>query len=211
MSRQQVRQYIKSHYAFGLPAGSVRALLALGIFGGIWAWMYLRPDAEVPPYLRDLMFIIMGHYFASRHQESIHAAPIGPPPLYLPRGSVRTLLLLGFVALAAALIYQHRIGARDAGELAPRLTQAGVTLILIAGFMLGVIMSHLTRHGLPRWAEDLRATISLAAGALLLLLVFGFVHMPEGGAMRAIQRWALHYRVEDVLAAVVGFYFGSRS
>ena len=35
----QLRAYMKSHYAFGLPNGSVRALLALGTFGSIWAWM----------------------------------------------------------------------------------------------------------------------------------------------------------------------------
>ena len=87
MSPAEVRQYVKSHYAFGLPGGSVRALLAMTIFGGIWAWMWLHPDTEIPAYVRDLMFIIMGHYFAARHRAGTE---IGPPPLYLPRGSVRT-------------------------------------------------------------------------------------------------------------------------
>ena len=72
-------------------------------------------------------------------------------------------------------------------------------------------MAQLSRNGLPRWVEDLRAVVSLTAGVLLLLLVFGFVHVPDGGRMHDFQRWALHYRVEDVLAAIVGFYFGSRS
>jgi hypothetical protein len=198
---------MKSHYAFGLPSGSVRALLALGTFGAIWAWMWRRPDVEVPPYLRDLMFIIMGHYFAARHQEA--GDVVGPAPLYLPRGSVRTVLLGGFAVLAAALIYRHRIGAADQGHA--RLSHAGVTLILVAGFMLGVLISHLRRHGVSRRMEDFRAALSLTAGVLLILMVFGFVHVPDAGRIHEFKRWALYYRVEDLLAAMVGFYFGSKS
>ena len=206
MTREQVRAYMKAHFAFGLPNGSVRALLAMTVFGGIWGWMWLHPDVEVPAYLRDVMFIIMGHYFAARHQA---AAEVGPAPLYLPRGTIRTVLLLGFAAVAGGLIYQHRMGVTDGGAM--RLSHAGVTLILVAGFMAGVLMSRVTGKGMPRYLEDLRAVISLAAGVLLLLLVFGLVHVPETGRMHEFQRWALQYRVEDILAAVVGFYFGSKS
>jgi len=206
LTPDQVRQFVKAHYAFGLPGGSVRALLALTIFGGIWAWMWLRPDMEVPAYLRDLMFIIMGHYFAARHPIT---AEVGPPPLYLPRGSIRTTLLLGFAILGGGLIYQHRMTVNESDLV--RLNHAGVTLILIAGFMLGVLMNRLTGRGLPRFLEDARATVSLLAGVLLLLLVFGLVHVPDTGMLHRLQRWALQYRVEDILAATVGFYFGSRS
>ena len=51
----------------------------------------------------------------------------------------------------------------------------------------------------------------LKRGAALLLLVFGMVHVPDTGTMHQFRRWALHYRIEDLLAAVVGFYFGSKS
>lgn len=203
---EQVHHYVKTHYAFGLPNGSVRALLALLIFGGIWGWMWRQPDTEVPAYLRDLMFIIMGHYFASRRPAG---RDIGPPPLYLPRGSVRAVLLLGFVVVAGLLIYQHRMIASDNRLL--RLNHAGVTMILVAGFMLGVLMSHMKGKAPSRRMEDLRATGSLVAGVVLLLLAFDFVHFPDLGKMPHFQRWALHYRLEDILAAVVGFYFGSRS
>jgi hypothetical protein len=49
-------------YAYGWPAGSVRALMALVVFGTLWVLMVLRPDQGVPEYLRDLLFIILGHY-----------------------------------------------------------------------------------------------------------------------------------------------------
>lgn len=205
MTPEQVKLYIKKHYALGLPSGSVRALLALITFGGIWAWMWLRPDAEVPEFLRNLMFIIMGHYFAARHQANDE---VGPAPLYLPRGSIRTLLLAGFAVLAGALIYQNRMLTRVNGEV--RLSHASVALILVGGFMLGVLRSRLAGKSAPRYVEDFRAIISLAAGVVLILLVFGFVRV-DPGSTHGFKHWALHYRLEDFLAAVVGFYFGSRS
>ena len=70
-------------HAFGLPAGSIPALLAVMIFATTWGLLLIRPDQEVPDYLSDLLFIIMGHYFASRHRADQGDEP-GPPPLYLP-------------------------------------------------------------------------------------------------------------------------------
>ena len=55
-------------HAWGLPAGSIRGLLAILIFGTVWALLLLQPGDEIPDYLRDLLFIIMGHYFAARHR-----------------------------------------------------------------------------------------------------------------------------------------------
>ncbi|GIW80943.1 MAG: hypothetical protein KatS3mg105_2750 [Gemmatales bacterium] len=57
-------------YAFGLPAGSVRALLAFLILGLVWALMIMQ--RPVPLYLQYVMFIILGHYFAA-HSKSIKA------------------------------------------------------------------------------------------------------------------------------------------
>ena len=38
------------------------------VFATTWGLglLVVRPSQEVPDYLRDLLFIIMGHYFASR-------------------------------------------------------------------------------------------------------------------------------------------------
>src|SRR5205814_4470984 len=112
--------------------GSVRAMLALIIFGGIWAWLALRPMSEVPPYLQNLMFIIMGHYFAARSRSGSDGSP---PPLYLPRGTVRTMLVIGFFAVTGLLFYHQQMYSRDGGF---HFSHSGVTLILVAGFLLGV-------------------------------------------------------------------------
>src|SRR5262245_21561848 len=99
-------------HALGLPAGSVRAILAVMIFAGIWAWLWLRPQTEVPSYLEDLMFIIMGHYFAARARAGDKPEP-GPPPLFLPRGSIRFVLVGGFALVGILLIYQRRLWVGD--------------------------------------------------------------------------------------------------
>ena len=51
------------------------------------------------------------------------------------------------MVLTGALLYRHRMSVTEHGQM--RLDHAAVTLILVAGFMLGVVMSHLTRNGRP--------------------------------------------------------------
>ena len=193
-------------YAFGLPNGSIRAILAIGIFGSIWFWMYSRPDVEIPSYLRDLMFIIMGHYFAVRHRTN--DVVIGPNPLFLPKGSIRSILLLGCIITTSLLVYQSRIIVHEPEIV--RLSHSGVTMILVAGFMLGVVLNYVS-HKVPRWVEDIRAATCLIAVGLLIGMVFNLIHVPDTGYWHNAQKMALQYRAEDVLAAFVGFYFGSKS
>lgn len=196
-------------HALGWPAGSVRAVLALMVFGAIWGLLLVRPDREVPDYLRDLMFIILGHYFAARARASGPASESGPPPLYLPRGSVRLLLILGSIAVAVILGRRRQLAevGRSPGAL---------TLLLVAGFLLGVVLGRLgdwwqaRGHRTPRIVEDVRALVSLLAAGLLIALIWNQVapFLPRLGH----EAWRLGaYGPEHALAAVVGFYFGSRS
>jgi hypothetical protein len=196
--------------AFGLPAGSVRALLALMIFGAIWAWLLLRADFEVPQYLQNLLFIIMGHYFAARQTAGPQREP-GPPPLFLPRGSIRLLLVGGFIVVAVLLFQQDRVWLE--GE---KIHRGVITLLLVAGFLLGVIVTRVYswwsgERRLARWLEDLRGALSLAAAILLLLLLFELVTLPDVGFLRDLKDLGQGEGIKGGLAAVVGFYFGSRS
>ena len=95
-------------HALGLPSGSIRALLAILVFATVWALLIIRPSEEIPNYLGDLLFIIMGHYFAARRRVVTDADP-GPPPLYLPRGSVRVLLIAGSIAVAVFLFRRGQL------------------------------------------------------------------------------------------------------
>lgn len=200
-------------HALGLPAGSVRALLAILIFGTTWGLLVVRPNQEVPDYLRDLLFIIMGHYFAVRRRSGSADEP-GPPPLYLPRGSVRLLLVVGSTAVAALLFTQGRLTAMDDNP-------GVVTLLLIGGFLIGVALNTLATwwnergHHTPRIVEDLRALASILAAAVLVILVWNHVVVlfPAESVDSLLSPGIHlgHLGVEHVLAAFVGFYFGSRS
>jgi hypothetical protein len=200
-------------HALGLPAGSIRALLALLIFGSVLGLLALRPTLEVPDYLRDLLFIIMGHYFAVRHRTGSAEEP-GPSPLFLPRGSVRFLLIAGCVGVGA-LLYSR-------GQLtAPGQHPGVVTLWLVGGFLLGVALNYLAGltfgrdRRAPRFIEDTRALVSMAAALILVALVWNrlYVVVPPEQIDQAVAP-VFHFgkfRLEHALSAVVGFYFGSRS
>jgi hypothetical protein len=204
-------------HALGLPAGSVRAVLAVLVFATVWMMLLVRPSLEVPDYLSGLMFVIMGHYFATRKR---HAAVIvpgdepGPPPLYLPRGSVR-LLLAGGSAVVAVLLYQRGVLTRI--DRNPGVT----TLLLVGGFLIGVILNGLIgwwrtrgskRH---RVIEDVQALAAVGAGVILVALVWNrmFPVVPPAQVDTIVNRWGHlgRFGPEHLLAAVIGFYFGSRS
>jgi hypothetical protein len=200
-------------HALGLPAGSVRALLAVLIFGTTWGLLVVRPNQEVPDFIRDLLFIIMGHYFAVRRRSGPAEEP-GPPPLYLPRGSVRLLLVAGSAAVAVLLFQRGRLTAVDDNP-------GVVTLLLIGGFLAGVAINTLATwwnergHHTPRIVEDLRALIAMAAAGALVILVWNHVVVLfPTDSVDTLLSSRIHLGrlgVEHVLAAVVGFYFGSRS
>lgn len=200
----------KRLYAFGLPAGSVRALIALIVFGTIWALLVLRYDLEVPEYLRDLLFIILGHYFAVRSRATA-AVEAGPGPLYLPRGSVRFLLIAGFVMVAFLLHRQERL-------FQIKQNPAVATLLLVFGFLLGVVVKQggtwWAGRGrpTPRLFEDLRALVSLSAAVLLALVVCDqFLPGAQHWGLSEINLGLGRLGPPHILAAIVGFYFGTRS
>jgi hypothetical protein len=200
-------------HALGLPAGSVRALLALIVFGTIWAWLLLNEDYEVPQYLQNLLFIIMGHYFAARHETKRDEAG-GPPPLFLPVGSVRLILLGGFVAVAILLFQQDRVWIPHGDDA--KIHKGALTLLLVAGFLIGVAVARLWSWWtggarVPRWLEDVRAVISLAAAILLVLLVFNLINLDDLGLIQPFNQLAEGNGLKGSLAAIIGFYFGSRS
>jgi hypothetical protein len=215
----QTRQPVdwRSLHALGLPAGSVRAVLAVLVFATVWGMLLLRPSQEIPEYLSDLMFVIMGHYFATRKrsaQDAAHSEEPGPPPLFLPRGSVRLILVAGSAAVAA-LLYQR-------GVLTRVNNNPGVaTLLLVGGFLVGVILNTVTgwwrervqrRH---RILEDVQALVALGAGLVLAALVWNRLYpvISPAQADALFSHWGHVGRLgpEHLLGVVVGFYFGSRS
>jgi len=219
MERRETQTQIdwRSMHALGLPAGSVRALLAVLVFATVWGMLLVRPSQEVPDYLSDLMFVIMGHYFATRKRPAAVAGlgeEPGPPPLFLPRGSIRLVLAAGSVAVAAVL-YQRGVLTRI--DRNPGVT----TLLLVGGFLIGVILNAVTGWWRARVKrryrsiEDMQALAAMGAGVVLVALVWNrmFPIIPPDQVDAVFNGWGHLGRLgpEHLLAAVIGFYYGSRS
>jgi len=187
-------------HALGLPSGSVRALIALAVVGTVCGLLLTAPERALPEHLESLLFVVLGHYFAARGQAKGDPAG-GPPPLWLPRGSVRLLLVAGLLGVGVMVLRQG----------AAQSLRGLFTLVLVFGFLLGLLLTRIAtwwrkrRPRSSRWFEDLRAVIGLGAvGVLATQAFFSVLPGPEQIGFGPIG-------VEQALAGVVGFYFGSRS
>jgi hypothetical protein len=204
-------------HAFGWPAGSIRALLALGILGYLWL-LAVSPGDEGKPlwatqraslafiYLQFLMVLIIAHFFTA------HGRSIGPhvstrSPLGLPRGSVRLILLGGYLGLAYYL-YTH--------ESKFELPDTGLVLlmlcVLLSAFFFGHLITGLVRAlgrgTLPAWFQDIQAWFALIG--LLLMGVIVIVRLVINASLPGEKQIDLNI-TESILAGIVGFYFGARS
>jgi hypothetical protein len=207
-------------HPLGLPAGSVRALLAFMVFGIFWAMLLLPEDQAVPVplYLYYLMFLILGHYFAVRS----HAPATGVrehPPLYLPRGSLRFLMILGFVAAMGWGYYRNpnffsRLNPMSQTN-SPAAAQSYLPLLMLGAFFVGVVVSRIGQNllgdpvtGVPYWFQDVQAWISLLA--VLGLVAEVLIHLVINPSLSPDRQLQLPHW-EGFLAALVAFYFGARS
>ncbi len=201
-------------YAFALPSGSVRAILAILILGTSCGLVALRPDLPLPDYLRDLMFLILGHYFALRRGQA-EPAEVGPPPLFLPRGSIRLLMVAGFTTVLVLLI-------RHGAPWRPAQSPAAFTLLIVAGFLIGVLSRKLIdwttswRGTRPhRIFSDLRALLTLISALILVALAWNQVHpflpIARGKLPDRVKTPLSELGLEYVFGAIVSFYFGARS
>lgn len=201
-------------YAFGIPAGSIRAILAILILGTACGLVALRPDLALPDYLRDLMFLILGHYFALRRGQE-EPEQIGPAPLFLPRGTVRLLVIAGFATVIVLLV-------RRGAPMQPDQSPAAFSLILVVGFLLGVLsrklgewISYFRGHRTHRIFADLRALVALLAAVVLVALAWNqitpFLPAPRGELPGRARTNISEYGLEHYFGAIIGFYFGARS
>jgi len=210
---------VAPRHPLGLPAGSVRALLALMILGLIWALVVLQQTQNIKPppiYLYYLMFLALGHFFAAHGKSIAGKGSSEPSPLHLPRGVIRTLLLLGFVAVFAWRYYKLQDfdsflklqGPSDSEE------QPFLPFVLVGAFFLGILATHVVRLGrdssdaTPPWFQDVLAWISLLAmlglaAEVIILVVINPTLEPE--RQLHMPNWQM------ALAAIISFYFGVRS
>lgn len=206
----------KPRHALGLPAGSIRALLAFGVLGYLWL-LVLRPtEGGGSPlanqqaslafiYLQFLMVLIIGHFFTAHGKTIGHHISEGSP-LGLPSGCVRFLLLAGYLGQAVYLYY-----TRPKFELPETASVILLVLVLVSAYMVGYVITgamNTVYSVLPPWFLDLQAWVALCA--LLLLGVILLIRLVINTAVSPDNQIRLDV-VEAVLAGLVGLYFGARS
>jgi hypothetical protein len=189
----------------GLPPGSVRALLALLIVSAVV--LETARGNELDVALAESLMIVLASYFSTRRIVSLPPSltdqleregqlPQEKHPLYLPRFSIRILIIASFVGVAAYL-YQR-------GQLFE--SHALQTIGLVFAYLVGVLVRAISRlfqrwkipEGLLDWLADLRAVIVLGA-TIALVGCYWF------GRRDLLPHWA-----ESTTLSLLLFYFGAR-
>lgn len=192
-----------------LPVGSVRALITLATLGSVWYHQF--QGLAIPPVLGDTLLLVLGYYFGTRNASS-PAAPAGADalagaaadresnpkdPLFLPRGMIRILIVVGFAAIAMKLFNE--------GKFDPRNPPPEFPIPLLGGFLGAGI----TRGGFARIGKMLAVRITNMIGHLFalstLIVVLGYC----GAAAAGMGDW-LTTETSAIFAGVVGFYMGKR-
>ncbi|MGA2068622.1 MAG: hypothetical protein ABSG86_26865 [Thermoguttaceae bacterium] len=177
----------------GLPSGSIRAVLALLVVAVVV--VEIARGQEVDLLWTETLMIVLAHYFTSRRFINLSPDLIRrlaaeghieaeTRPLYLPRYSIRAILVLMFLGLGLYLQHEGRL-------LRP---EAISVLGVVAAYFAGMVARF---RGLRGW-EDVKAA--------LVLLVLGFTALPYfAGCGASVPHW-----LRTVALVLVLFYFGSR-
>lgn len=188
----------------GLPSGSVRAILTLLIVAVV-AVQVIR-GKEVERLWIETLMIALAHYFTSRRFISLPPDVIRrleteghveheAHPLYLPRHSIRAILVLTFIGLAVYLYQENRLIEQQA------ISILGVVFAFLLGVIARAILAWWSKGRRPRaivWWEDLKAAVVLLVLACTATAYF-------------FDRTDLlpEYARNTTLGLVL-FYFGSR-
>jgi hypothetical protein len=179
----------------GLPVGSVRALLLMGLVAR--ALVDLQQGRGLAPWIGAAALVSMVAYFAARSashdvpRTPVPDAPRTRPPLWLPRRTVRTLVLL-------ASAYGAWLWLRGGDVSGDRAAVATV----LGAFVAGVVVRWLLSRA-PRPPDRSTLAFEHAQALVALLCAGGLVAIGLGEG--TTPGW-----VEPALAAVVTYYAGAR-
>lgn len=191
----------------GIPAGSVRALLCLMIV----AFLVIQTarGVRVDVVWSEALMITLAHYFTTRRfvplsndlRAKLEATGEIEPdenPLYLPKHSVRILLIAAFAGLAWYLSSHARLFEPQSLSL----------LVSVGAYLLGIsvrgLLAWCSRHTgvtAPAWWVDLKA-----GGTLAIVFVAILLQLVGANELHGIDT----SRLQDFSLGLVLYYFGSR-
>jgi hypothetical protein len=203
---QAVRENASRQAPLGLPAGSVRAALTLLLLAV--AVIEISRGHELPGLWGETLLIAVAYYFSStitlrvgeagfRQLEENGTLATEPNPLFLPRGAVPLLIVVGLG------IAGYVLNSRNA---VPSIAEMPSAWIGTAAFLLGSFWRWIFRHSPTRergtlrrpWGPDL-----FALSILLLMTGLALVYFLD-------QSQVLPDSIRKYALAAVLFYFGSR-
>jgi magnesium-transporting ATPase (P-type) len=188
----------------GLPSGSVRAYLTLLVIAVIV--MEAIRGRRLDLVWSETLMIVLAHYFTSRRLIDLPADVMQrlqaeghidreTNPLYMPRHSIRTIIVLAFVGLALYLYHAERINDPNVQPI----------LVTVFAYMVGVIArsfwkwwSRFRPVKRVMWWEDSKAAVVMVAMALTAAAYL--IDRPD----------LLPHQVNTLTLGLVLFYFGSR-
>lgn len=189
----------------GLPIGSVRALITLLVIAVVVVET-LRGN-KLPELWSETLLIAAGYYFTSRRLLNVSgpqlerlekegAVALERNPLYLPRSTMRVVILAAFLGLAYHLYTVQNV--RNFGDFPPILIAVGSYLLGSLARGLFALGARGNRPRRSRLWDDLKAILVIAIVAAVSLVYF----LDRGDL--------LPDQVKNGALAVVLFYFGSR-
>ncbi len=193
----------------GLPAGSIRALLALCIAGSVY-YMLARPELlgrfgyELPAELLIAFMLVVGYYFSQRSGKQDDAKQTGKAPLGLPVGTIRAALVVGFVVSVGFVAY-HSASANDFFE-----NPAFPVMVTVGAFLVGrlakFIIKSIVRGGKTRigviWG-DVMGLVGIGAG-VGRILVYCVPTLTAQLPPEAVKQF------HELFPSLIVFYYGNR-
>lgn len=188
----------------GLPTGSVRALLTLIVVAVVVSRVALLRPTD--PLWIETLLIALAHYFTSRRFVSLPPAvmqrleqegvlPKERHPLYLPRNSIRTMIIGTFVGLGIYLYREPKLVTPEAIAL----------LSMVFAYLFGAIV-----RGISSWFSKRRSQpITGFWGDVKALIVLGAILVAAVPAAFDVGI-QLPPLVDRISLGLTLFYFGSR-
>jgi hypothetical protein len=194
-------------HPFGLPAGSVRAVLSLGIVSLFWTIALLPESKNIPiPLFLYFMLALIGMFFMA-HGRSIGTQ--GRHAWGLPRFTFRILIILvsaGAIGLHYYL-YDHGPWNRFIPHPNDPTDWPKLFIAVIAGLLLGRLIGHGPWRQSAAF-QDIQAWISLLG--MLGLGVETILHVMVNPQLGDDLKIPL-INLEAVLTGIVAWYFAARS
>ncbi|NQT89182.1 hypothetical protein HQ560_20600 [bacterium] len=188
----------------GIPRGSVRASLALCLV--YVACMLMVRGEDLPLALSEALFAAIAYYFAARSRVTLTEKEFQERqhefgedgdmrPLYMPRGTVRVIIIFAFVGVAVYVVSER--GWASLG--------ASTTLLLVVALFAGQALKwfiNWLKADRPRGEVTLLEHVKAALG---ITVGVAFVVLYTTGMYREANP-----RVHKLMLGFVIFYFGSR-